>query len=387
MSRDDVKNTLHPDSLLAHAGGGFDAATGAVVPPIQTATTFVRDENYELINQRHLYSRDDNDLFRKTEGLIATLESAEDSRLFASGMAAVAAVMRLVKPGGTLLTQSGIYWGTIAFLRKHCAHNNIALVEADATDLPAVLDEITIARPDLVWLEVPSNPFLKIADIPGIAAACKSAGSVLAVDATAATPLILKPLALGADLVMHSATKTLNGHSDLLGGVLSTADRNSDAWEFICAERHDAGAVMGSFEAWLLLRGLRTLAIRVERMNANSIALAKHLEGHPKIDKVLYPGLASHKGHALAAAQMNGGFGSLMSVLVKGDKQDALTATGALRVFQRATSLGGVESLVEHRYTIEGKGSGIPETLMRLSIGIEHVGDLIADFDQALAKI
>lgn len=387
MARDDVKNTLHPDSLLAHAGGGFDAATGAVVPPIQTATTFVRDENYELVSPGHLYSRDDNDLFRKTEGLIATLEGAEDSRLFASGMAAVAAVMRLVKPGGTLLTQSGIYWGTTAFLRKHCARNKIALLEADATDLPALLDEITIAKPDLVWLEVPSNPFLKIADIPGIAVACKSAGSVLAVDATAATPLIIKPLALGADLVMHSATKTLNGHSDLLGGVVSTADRGSDAWDFICTERHDAGAVMGSFETWLLLRGLRTLALRVERMNANSMALAKHLENHPKVDKVLYPGLASHDGHALATAQMSGGYGSLMSVLVKGDKQDALTATGALNLFQRATSLGGVESLVEHRFTIEGEGSGIPETLMRLSIGIEHVDDLIADFDQALKKI
>ncbi|EAV43882.1 Cystathionine gamma-synthase [Stappia aggregata IAM 12614] len=380
-----IAHGLHLDSLLAHGGGGFDAATGAVVPPIQTATTFVRDESYELINPGHIYSRDDNALYKKTEKLIAALEGGEDSRLFASGMAAVAAVARIVKPGGTLLVQSGIYWGTTLFLRKLCARNKIALVEADASDLQAFQDEMAVTRPDLVWLEVPSNPFLKVADIKSIASQCKDVDAVLAVDATAATPLILKPLSLGADLVMHSATKALNGHSDLLGGVVTTNDAGSEAWAFLTEERKLAGAVLGSFETWLLLRGMRTLGLRVERMNSTAQAFAEHFEKHPNVEVVLYPGVESHPHHELAKSQMTGGFGSLMSILVKGGKSEALKVTGALALFQRATSLGGTESLVEHRYTIEGEGSGIPENLLRLSIGIENCDDLIADMDQALA--
>lgn len=378
---------LHPDSLLAHGGGGHDPATGAVVPPIPTATTFVRDETYAPVSPDHVYSRDDNALYKKTEGLIAALEGGAESRLFASGMAAVAAVARCVPPGGTLLVQSGIYWGTTLFLRKLCARNKVALVESDAADLQAFQDEISVTRPDLVWLEVPSNPFLKVADIPGIAARCKQADAVLAVDATAATPLILKPIALGADLVMHSATKGLNGHSDLLGGVVTSADAASEAWGLIKEDRKLAGAVLGSFETWLLLRGLRTLALRVERMNANAMTVATFLDSHPGIEAVLYPGLSGHPQHTLAKAQMQGGFGSLMSVQVKGDRDTALKVAGALDLFQRATSLGGTESLVEHRFTIEGEGSGIPENLLRLSIGIEHADDLIADLDQALAGL
>jgi len=378
---------LHPDSLLAHGGGGFDAATGAVVPPIPTATTFVRDETYEPVSPGHVYSRDDNALFQKTEGLIAALEGGADSRLFASGMAAVAAVARLVRPGGTLLVQSGIYWGTTLFLRKLCARNKVALIETDAADLQAFLDEISVAQPDLIWLEVPSNPFLQVADISKIAAQGKQAGAILCVDATAATPLILKPLALGADLVMHSATKALNGHSDLLGGVVSTADTDSDAWQALKEERKLAGAVLGSFETWLLLRGLRTLALRVERMNASAQAVAAFLDAHPQVETVLYPGLPGHPQHALAKSQMQGGYGSLLSVQIKGGRNEALKVAGALDLFQRATSLGGTESLVEHRYTIEGEGSGIPENLLRLSVGIEHTDDLIRDLEQALAGL
>lgn len=378
---------LHVDSLLAHAGGGSDPATGAVVPPIPTATTFVRDEDYELVSPSHIYSRDDNALFRKAEALLATLEEGADSRLFASGMAAVAAVARIVRPGGTILAQSGIYWGTTLFLRKHCARNNIALVEADACDLEAFQDEISVTKPDLVWLEVPSNPFLQFADIFSISNFCKQSNALLAVDATAATPILLKPLALGADLVVHSATKALNGHSDLLGGVVTTGDAKSDAWAFVCEERKNAGAVMGSFEAWLLLRGLRTLALRMERMTSNAQAVAEYLDKHPKVETVLYPGLSSHPQHELAKQRMTGGYGYLMSALFKGGKDQALKVVGALDIFQRATSLGGTESLVEHRFTIEGEESGIPANLLRLSVGIEHEQDLIADLEQALAGV
>ena len=376
--------SLHPDSLLAHAGGGYDPSTGALVPPIPTATTFARDEAYELISDRHLYSRDDNDLFRTTEALIASLEKGADSRLFASGMAATAAVVRFVRPGGTLVVQSGIYWGTSLFLRKHCARNDIRLIELDASNFTEFAPQVKQAKPDLVWLEVPSNPYLKVANIKQIAELCRSSATLLAVDATASTPLILRPLDFGADFVMHSATKALNGHSDVLGGVVSTADTQTEAWSFVCEERKLAGSLLGSFEAWLLLRGLRTLALRVERMNSNAQNVAEFLDRHPCVEAVLYPGLQSHPHHLTAKDHMRGGFGSLLSVLVKGGQEEALKVAGGLKLIHRATSLGGVESILEHRYTIEGEDSGVPRNLLRLSVGIEHLDDLITDLDQAL---
>ena len=379
---------LHEDSLLAHGGAtGPDKATGAVVPPIPMASTFARGEDYELIEPSHLYSRDDNELFRRVEALIATLECGDASRLFASGMAAIAATVRLVKPGGTLLVQSGIYWGTTLFLRKMCQRANIALIESDATDRTAFTEDIAIARPDLVFLEVPGNPFLQVADIGAISEACRASNALLAVDATVATPLLLKPLTLGADISIHSATKALNGHSDLLGGVVTIKDKTSWAWQVLTEERKLAGAVMGSLEAWLLLRGLRTLSLRVERMAQNAAELAEFLHNHPKIDAVLYPGLPSHDGHELAKTMMTGGYGSLMSILVKGGADEALKMAGGLQLIQRATSLGGTESLIEHRYSIEGPESGIPPNLLRISAGIEHIGDLKADLTKALALL
>lgn len=373
-----------PATLLAHANGKPDAVTGAVVPGIAPATTFARDANYALTSPAHLYSRDDNDLYRQTEGLIARLENAAATRLFASGMAAISAIFRTVPPGAAVVVQSGIYWGTTVWVRKFCQRQNIALVEANATETERFCEILSETNPDLVFIETPSNPGLGVSDIAALATAAHDAGAILAVDATAATPLICKPLDFGADLVVHSATKALNGHSDLLAGVVSTKDADDAHWQLITEDRHDAGAVLGSFECWLLLRGLRTLALRVERMNANTQAIAEFLEAHPAVERVLYPGLASHPAHAVAKRQMNGGFGSLLSVLVKGGEAEALAVAGRLQLILRATSLGGVESLVEHRYTIEGDATGVPKNLLRLSIGIEAEKDLIADLDQAL---
>lgn len=375
---------LHLATIIAHAGGKPDPATGAVVPGIQPATTFARDEAYALTSPAHLYSRDDNDLYRQTEGLIAKLEKAQATRLFSSGMAAIAAVFRTVPPGAAVVMQSGIYWGTTVWARKFCKRAGIALVECETDDIAAFTETLEETAPDLVFIESPSNPGLKVTDIEAAAAAAHKAGAVLAVDATAATPLICRPLEFGADLVVHSATKGLNGHSDLLAGVVSTSDASSERWTLICEERHDAGAVLGSFETWLLLRGLRTLALRVERMNANALAVAQFLDGHDTVERVLYPGLPAHPGHDIAMKQMTGGFGSLVSVLVKGGAEEALAVAGRLKLILRATSLGGVESLVEHRYSIEGDATGVPKNLLRLSIGVEHADDLIADLDQAL---
>lgn len=379
------KSPLHPASLLAHGGGGVDPATGAVVPPIQPATTFARDAEYRLISDTHLYARDDNDLVRQIESLIAELEGAADSRLFASGMAAIAATVRTVKPGGTILVQSGIYWGTTSWLRKHCDHAGIALIEADAADTARFCETLLESGPSLVLIETPSNPWLTVADIAPIAEAAKTVGATVAVDATAATPLLMRPLALGADLVIHSATKALNGHSDVLAGLVSCRDADSAAWSFIRTERHDAGAILSSFDAYLLLRGLRTLALRMERMCANAQTIAETLAAHPAVEAVLYPGLADHPSHDRAKAQMHGGYGYLMSVMVKGGGANALAVAGRLELIKRATSLGGVESLVEHRHTIEGDATGVPENMLRLSVGIENADDLIADLTAALS--
>lgn len=378
-------NTQRPETLVAQAGGAIDAATGGVVPAHQPSTTFVRDEDYRLASPTHLYGRDDNDAARQAESVIARLENAEAALLFPSGMAAIAAAMRTVADGGAIVLQSGIYWGTTKWVREHCARHGIRLAEVDATDAEALAGAIAAANPDLVFIEVPSNPWLGIVDIARAADRARAVDAKLVVDSTAATPLLIRPLDLGADIVMHSATKALNGHSDLLAGVLATRDASSPIWSAIRTDRHDAGAIIGAFEAWLLIRGMRTLAIRVERMSTNAQAIAEHLSRHPKVERVLYPGLPDHPGHELAARQMAGGFGGLMSFLVKGGGPEALGVCGRLKLIHRATSLGGVESLVEHRHTIEGDATGVPPSLIRLSVGIEHVDDLIADLDQSLA--
>ena len=273
------------------------------------------------------------------------------------------------------------------WLRKHCQHAGIALIEADATDTERFCETISESGPALVLIEVPSNPYLGMADIASIAKVAGNAGAVTAVDATAATPILMRPLELGADLVLHSATKALNGHSDVLAGVISCRDADSDAWKFIREERHDAGAVLPAFEAYLLLRGLRTLSLRIERMCSNAQAIAEALQAHPMVETVLYPGLPTHPGHSLATRQMHDGYGYLMSFITKGSAQDALGVVGRLKLIKRATSLGGVESLVEHRRTIEGDASGIPEGLIRLSVGIESADDLIADLMHALSPL
>ena len=375
---------LKPATIAARAAGATDPAGAGVTPGLHLSTTYMRGPDNALIRPDNQYGRDQNDTVRQAEEVLRRLEGAAETRLFPSGMAAVAAMFRTVPSGGRVIVQSGIYWGATKWIRGFCARRAIALSEVDAADTDALAAACTEGPADLVWIEVPSNPWLKTADIAAAAQLARGAGAVLAVDATAATPVLMRPLALGADIVMHSATKAINGHTDVVAGVLGCADAGGSAWQAICAHRHDAGAILGPFEAWLLMRGMRTLPLRVERMCANAQAIAGHLAGHAGIEAVFYPGLPDHAGHAAATAQMTGGYGYLMSVLVRGGRAAALAAIGRLRLFHRATSLGGVESLVEHRHTIE-PDTGIPDNLLRLSVGIEDAGDLIADLDQALA--
>lgn len=376
-------NELAPATLAAQAAGATDRETGGVVPPIHMASTYARGPDYALLNPDNSYARDHNDTLRAAEDLLRALEGAAATRLFPSGMAAIAALFRTLPNGARVVVQSGIYWGAAKWIGDFCARRGIALVQVDAVDDKALLEALS-APADLVWIEVPSNPWLKVADIARAVELAHAAGALLAVDATAATPVLLRPLDLGADVVMHSATKAINGHSDVVAGVLSVADAALPAWEAVLQDRHEAGALLGPVEAWLLLRGARTLPLRIERMCRNAQMVAEYLDTHPGIEAVWYPGLPGHAGHRAAAQQMRDGFGSLMSVLVAGGRNRALAVAGRLRVFHRATSLGGVESLVEHRHTIEPH-TGIPENLLRLSVGIEAIDDLIADLAQALA--
>lgn len=368
-------------TLFTQLDGRSDAQTGGVVPPVQPSTTFVRDENYDLTSADHSYARDHNTLYRMVEEILCQAEGAAAGRLFPSGMAAVAAVIRAVPDGGRIVMQSGIYWGVTSFARKFCARHGIDLAEVDCANLPALTEAVGDTKTDLVWIETPSNPYLKSVDIAACSVMARKADALLAVDSTTATPVLSQPITHGADIVVHSATKSINGHSDVLAGFVCAADGETDTWSLVCEDRYMGGAVTGSFDAWLLLRGMRTLPLRVERASANALAIAQHFENDPRIAAVLYPGLASDPGHAIARKQMRGGFGSLLSIRVKGGRETALTAVGRFKLFKRATSLGGVESLVEHRHTIEDT---VPDDLLRLAVGIEDGDDLIADLDRAL---
>ena len=358
-----MRRPLDPATIAAQAAGAHDTATSGVVPGISVATTYRRGADYALEHPDNSYGRDDNATIRQAEEVLRQLEGAAATRLFASGMAAASAILRTVPTGGRVVLQSGIYYGVTVFARGFAARRSITLEEVDASDAEAVRAACTEPA-DLVWIEVPSNPWLKVADIRATADAACAAGAALVVEATAATPILMHPLRHGADIVMHSATKAINGHSDVLAGVLSCADKEHPLWQSVLAERHHSGAMPGPFEAWLSLRGMRTLPLRVERMNGSALILAQRLQAHPGMEAVLYPGLTSHPGHAVAARQMTGGYGSLMSVLVKGGHDAAADVISRLQLFQRATSLGGVESLVEHRHVIE-PDSGLPENLLR----------------------
>ncbi|WP_438973927.1 trans-sulfuration enzyme family protein [Planktomarina temperata] len=378
-----AKRGLSVATIAAQAGGYIDAASGGVVPPIQPSTTFARDRSYQPHPTGNIYARDDNDVGRIAEALLAQLDNAEAALLFPNGMAAIAAVFRALPGGATVLVQSQIYWGTTKWLREFCARRSVTLIEADLSDIGQAQSLCAAHQPDLVFIETPSNPWLRTTDIALVSEATHAAGGRLVVDATAATPILTRALDFGADIVMHSATKGINGHSDVLAGVLATNAAADPHWQAIAIDRHDAGAVIGSFEAWLLIRSIRTLPLRVERMSQNAQAVAEFLQSHDAVAQVFYPGLPDFVGHSVAKRQMAGGFGSLLSFCVKGGAVEALRVAGRLNLFHRATSLGGVESLVEHRHTIEPH-TGIPESLLRLSIGIEDVQDLCADLEQAL---
>jgi cystathionine gamma-synthase len=380
-----MASDLAPETLAAQALGWVDPATKAIVPPVHFSSTYVRDEDNQYRSGRG-YIRADNPSFDQAEALLTALEGGAASLLFGSGMAAATAVFLALRPGDHVLAPRVMYWSLRNWLSNAAREWGLAVDFVAMDDLDALRAAVRPGRTKLVWIETPANPSWTITDIGAAAEIAHTAGARLAVDSTAATPVLTRPLALGADLVMHSATKYLNGHSDLVAGTL-TARSDDEFWQRIKAIRVQHGALLGSLEAWLLLRGMRTLYVRVRQACASAQALAERLAAHPRIKTVLYPGLPAFPGHEVAARQMAGGFGAMMSIRVKGGEAAAIAAAARVQVWKRATSLGGVESLIEHRASVEGAGTPAPPDLLRLSVGIEAVEDLFADLDQALRGI
>ncbi|MBX3159960.1 MAG: PLP-dependent transferase [Deltaproteobacteria bacterium] len=375
--------TLRPETLAAQALHAIDAETGAIVPPIQMATTFARDGAYRLAGPG--YARDENPTFVHAERVLAALEGGPPNGAlsFASGMAAATAVFRAAcAPGDHAIVPRVGYFALRAWAQKWGARWGVAVEAVDTTDVAAVRAALRPAT-RLVWIETPANPLWDVTDLAAVAELARGAGATLAVDSTCATPVHTRPIAHGADVVMHSATKYLGGHSDLLGGMLVAARTDTELWARIAEARHDEGAVLGPLESFLLLRGMRTLFARVERQSRTAQSLAARLAERGV--RVRYPGLASHPQHAVAARQMERGFGGMLSIEIGGDAARALAAIGRMRVWVPATSLGGVESLVEHRFTVEGPGTPAPPDLLRLSVGLEHEDDLFEDLVQAIA--
>ncbi len=370
------------DTLLAQGGHFIDTGTGAIVPPIHPATTYARDSRYELTGFG--YSRNANPTGAQVEEVLARLEGAEDALVFASGLAGIATFFDTVRAGERVVAPRVMYHGTADWLRRLSERRGVAVTFFDATAPGSLEAAVRASETSVVWIEPSVNPTWDVIDVRAASKIAHAAGAILGVDATVTPAVTLRALDLGADVVFHSGTKYLAGHSDVLAGVLATRAVD-ERWEDVKLARTLMGGVLGAFESWLLLRGMRTLHVRYERQAANALAIARHFEHHPRLKAVLYPGLESHPGHAVARQQMTGGFGAMLSLLVAGGTEDAKRVATRTRLFVPATSLGGVESLIEHRASVEGPHSAVPENLLRLSVGIERADELISDLEQALA--
>ncbi len=373
---------MNIETTAVHAGAEVDAATGSLAPPIHLSTTFEHGPASEGIHG-YVYIRDKNPTQDCLEEAMSLLEGGEDALVFASGMGASAALLQVLEPNSHVIFPQDVY------VHVRVAHQEFLpkwLIQSSVVDMqsPESVERVLQPNTKLVWVETPSNPRMNITDIAAIAKIAHATGALALVDNTFATPVLQRPFELGADIVMHSTTKYCGGHSDVQGGCLVLKKREP-LYDKLLHARTILGAVCSPFNSWLVLRGLRTLPCRMERHNANACAVAKALAAHKKVEKVFYPGLASHPGHDIAVRQMKG-FGGMLSFLARGGWDEAVGVASRVRLFQNATSLGGVESLIEHRASAEGKSSTSPPNLLRLSIGLEHPDDLIADLLQALGS-
>ena len=371
---------MHIETLAVHAGHSVDPSTGAVTPPIHLSSTFERSPDGGYV-AGHVYGRTSNPNRTSLETSLAAIEQGASAIAYGAGSAATFAVFQALSPGDHVLAPDDAYFGTLRQLSEIFAPWGLVADVVDMTDLAAVERAL---RPTtrVLWVETPSNPLVRIVDIERLAELAHSIGARCVVDNTWATPVLQRPLALGADVVMHSTTKYLGGHSDLLGGAL-VARADDDFTARLRLMQSLGGAIPSPFDCWLLMRGIRTLPWRMRAHCDGAMAVATWLSAHPRVEAVHYPGLASHAGHDIARRQMSG-FGGMLSVQIRGDAEAALGVTRRLKLFTRATSLGGAESLIEHRASVEGPATVAPQNLLRISVGLEHPDDLIEDLDQAL---
>lgn len=369
------------ETLCVHAGAGPDPVTGAITPPLTLSTTFERDPDGEF-RRGFKYARDLNPTRQALEQVMALVEGGAAALAFASGQAATAAVFQALSPGDHVILPDSIYYGTPRLVNEIFVPWGLSATTVPMDDLAAVRAAVR-DRTRLIWMETPSNPLLTISDIAGVVGIAREAGALVVVDNTWATPVGQRPLELGADIVMHASTKYLGGHSDVMGGILAT--REDDAFfARLRLVQQTAGGIASPFDSWLVRRGIKTLVWRVRAQTQNAIAVTDFLGSHPGVQAVHYPGLRAHPGHEVAARQMVL-FGGMASFEVRGGRAEALAVAAKCRVFTRATSLGGVESLIEHRASIEGAATRAPESLLRLSLGLENADDLIEDLSQALS--
>jgi cystathionine gamma-synthase len=372
---------LHPETIAVHAGRAIDPGTGAVAEPLHLSTTFQRPADGDF-HGGFDYTRSDNPNRRALEQALTALEGGAASAAFASGLAASSAVFQTLQPNDHVVAPLEAYHGVIRLVRDLFARWSLRIDFVDMPDLDAVRQAVG-PETKLVWVESPSNPTVRLTDLAAVAEIVHGVGARLVCDNTW-SPLIQRPFELGADVVMHSTTKYFGGHSDVLGGALIVREED-EFFQRLRDIQKIGGAVPSPFDCWLVHRGMQTLPCRLRAQCENAQRIAEFLESHPGVARVHYPGLKSHPQHALAVRQMNA-FGGMLSFEIKGDRAAAMALPNRTRIFTRATSLGGVESLIEHRQSIEGPDTRTPETLLRLSIGLEHADDLIADLDEALAK-
>ena len=375
------RTDLSAATLLAHGGVPPADSTGAVLPALQFSTTFLREADNSYRNGR-VYARDDNPTFELPERLVCRLEGGFEARLFSSGMAAATSLFMALRPGDHVVAPKVMYWALRHWLKGPASDWGLNVDFADLSDPDSLQAALIPRRTKLLWVETPANPTWSITDIQFAAQAAHAAGAILAVDSSASTPLITRPIALGADFVMHSCTKYLNGHDNAVSGMLVAAGP-SELWERAKSLRRGNGSIPGSLDAWLLLNGMRTLAVRLERACSSAMTVAKEMSSHRHIEQVLYPGLPDHPGHAIAKRQMSM-FGGMLSLVVRGGAEGAIAAAANMTIWRRATSFGGPESLVEHRRSIEGDDSPAAPGLLRLSTGLEDPVDLLGDLRRAL---
>jgi len=376
---------VSPETIAAQAGGALDPRTGALVPPIHIASTFLRDPDNQYRSGLS-YGRDDNPTMLHAESVLAALEGSERAFVFSSGMAGAVTLFLALEAPAHVIAPNIMYWGLRKWLLEDAPRFGISVALVDMAKSQNVVDAMRSDRSNLVWIETPGNPMWNLTEISATAKVAHAAGALVACDSTVATPVHTRPIEHGADVVMHSATKYLNGHSDVIAGALVFRKDNGLAQQ-VAKDRRAVGPIIGPQEAALLIRGMRTLHVRVKHQSASAMALAERLAAHRQIAEVLYPGLPRHAGHEIASRQMAEGYGGMLSIRVEGGEAAAVSVAANVAIWKRATSLGGVESLMEHRSSIEGEGSPVPRDLLRLSVGLESVDDLASDLEHALDQL